>query len=274
MGIFGKKKVVIEENAESHDDVRKENKEGAMDDVAPKVDGKLDMVIAFDTTGSMASYIGAVRNEVADLIPRLFKDNENLRLGIVAFGDYCDMESAQVFGKAYQCIMPTNNENDLIKFVWESRDTSGGDGDEFYELVLKKIVDDTPWREGSTRSILLISDADPHPLGYTYEDIVVGNQIDWRDVAKKAASMKIKVDTVTITDASWYCELSAMTNGVSVPFHSGYKTSRLVEASVSARGSMAAKMKFDRMMEECDDVEMRAVFNSYKKERDEEDLDF
>lgn len=70
--------------------------------------------------------------------------------------------------------------------------------------------------------------------------------------------MKIKVDTVTITDAS---------NGVSVPFHSGYNTSRLVEASVSARGSMAAKMKFDRMMEECDDVEMRAVFNSYKKER-------
>ena len=27
-----------------------------MDDVAPKVDGKLDMVIAFETTGSMASY--------------------------------------------------------------------------------------------------------------------------------------------------------------------------------------------------------------------------
>ena len=60
MGIFGKKKVVIEENAESHDDVRKENKEGAMDDVAPKVDGKLDMVIAFDTTGSMASYFSGV----------------------------------------------------------------------------------------------------------------------------------------------------------------------------------------------------------------------
>ena len=86
--------------------------------------------------------------------------------------------------------------------------------------------------------------------------------------------MKIKVDTVTITDAAWYRELSAMTNGVSVPISSGYKTARLVEASVSARGTMAAKMKFDRMMEECDDVEMRAIFNSYKKERDEEDLDF
>ena len=86
MGIFGKKRGVIEENAKIHDDVRKEDKKGAMDDVDPKVGGKLDMVFAFDTTGSMASYIGAVRNEVADLIPRLFKDKEDLRLGIVAFG--------------------------------------------------------------------------------------------------------------------------------------------------------------------------------------------
>ena len=60
MGIFGKKRVVIEENAEIHDDVRKEDKKGAMDNVAPKVDGKLDMVIAFDTTSSMESYFSGV----------------------------------------------------------------------------------------------------------------------------------------------------------------------------------------------------------------------
>jgi len=272
MGIFGKKKIVIEENFEINDDGKKdEKKKGAMDDVAPKEIGKLDMVIAFDTTGSMASYIGAVRKEVSELIPRLFKDNDDLRLGIVAFGDYCDMENAKEFGKAYQCIMPTNNENDLIKFVNESKDTSGGDGDEFYELVLKKIVEETPWREGATRSILLISDADPHPLGYTYEDYVVGNQIDWRDVAKKAASMKIKIDTVTISDTRWYKELSMMTNGVSVPFSSGYKTSELVEASVYARGSVHAREKFDKMMEECDDIEMREVYCSYMQERSSEE---
>ena len=108
--------------------------------VAPEKIGVLDMVIAFDTTGSMAAYIDAVRQEVAELIPRLFKDNEDLRLGIVAFGDYCDMNNAQDFGDAYQCLMPTNNENDIIKFVRETRNTSGGDGDEFYELVIKKIV--------------------------------------------------------------------------------------------------------------------------------------
>ena len=60
-----------------------------MEQVSPKGKGKLDMVIAFDTTGSMSAYIDDVRRQVAEMIPRIFKDNEDLRLGIVAFGDYC-----------------------------------------------------------------------------------------------------------------------------------------------------------------------------------------
>lgn len=246
-----------------------ENKtEKAFEEVAPKNLGKLDMVIAFDTTGSMAQYIGAVRREVSDLIPQLFKENEDLRLGIVAFGDYCDMTNPTTFGDAYQTVQLTDNENDLIKFVKESKDTSGGDGPEFYELVIKKIVEETNWREGSTRSILLIADATPHELGYTYGECVKGNQVDWRTEAKKAADLKIKIDTVTITDESWFKELSAMTNGVSVPFRTGYKTAELVRASVMSRGSMKARQCFDDLMGACDDDEMLGVFKSYKKERD------
>ena len=43
-------------------------------------DVKLDMVIAFDTTGSMASYIDAVKKHVKELIPKLFKQNPDLRI--------------------------------------------------------------------------------------------------------------------------------------------------------------------------------------------------
>lgn len=248
---------------------KEEMKKGkSFEKVAPKEVGVLDMVIAFDTTGSMAEYIGAVRKEVSDLIPSLFKDNEDLRLGIVAFGDYCDMKSAKEFGDAYQCLMPTNRENDIIKFVMNTKDTSGGDGDEFYELVIKKIVEETPWREEATKAILLISDAEPHPLGYSYEDYVVDNQIDWRKEAEKAALKKIKIDTVTITDAPWYKELSRMTNGISVPFETGYKTARLVEAAAMSRGSYSSRKKFDLCMEKCEDEEMKRVYASYKKERD------
>ncbi|MDE6231593.1 MAG: VWA domain-containing protein [Muribaculaceae bacterium] len=276
MGLFRKKKktVTVEETVTMTSSTKTsevKNEEGFAQ-VAPKNIGKLDMVIAFDTTGSMAQYIGAVRKEVSELIPQLFKDNEDLRLGIVAFGDYCDMNNAQDFGDAYQCINPTDNENDLIKFVRNSRDTSGGDWPEFYELVIKKIVEETQWREGSTRSILLIADAVPHEVGYSYRDIINGSQIDWRIEARKAAYNKIKIDTVTITDAPWFKELSLMTNGVSVPFHTGYKTAELLRASVMSRGSMKARRNFDVLMDACDDDEMKEVYASYKKERDNFDF--
>ena len=150
-------------------------------------DGKLDMVIAFDTTGSMASYINAVKRHVKELIPKLFKQNPDLRIGVVAFGDYCDMPSKDKFGNAYQVCELTDNENKLIEFITNAQDTSGGDYAEFYELVIKKIVEETNWREGSTKAVLLIADAKPHNVGYSYMDRVVNNQIDWRKEAKKAA---------------------------------------------------------------------------------------
>ena len=122
------------------DPIRRENEKNV---------GMLDMMIAFDTTGSMAQYIDAVRKDVAELIPQLFKDNEDLRLGIVAFGDYCDMMDAHTFGDAYQCMPPTDNANDLIRFVAGSKDTSGGDCPEFYELVVRRITSRLPPNLGS-----------------------------------------------------------------------------------------------------------------------------
>lgn len=42
----------------------------------------LDMVIAFDTTGSMCAYIEAVKLNIKKLIPKLFEQNSNLRIGL------------------------------------------------------------------------------------------------------------------------------------------------------------------------------------------------
>lgn len=221
-----------------------------MGKVTPKGLGKLDMVIAFDTTGSMAAYIEDVRYQVADMVPRLFRDNEDLRLGIVAFGDYCDMINRDNFGNAYQCIPLTSNKNEIIKFIKESKDTFGGDGDEFYELVLKKIIDESPWRYDSSKVILLIADADPHKIGYTYSDYVIGNKIDWKTEAKKAAKMNIKIDTVSICGRPWYKELSAMTNGISVPFKSSEKTGAMIETATTARSAMAFAESAERSEDE------------------------
>lgn len=274
MDIFKRKSIETKgETVENLESKSQEENKKSFEGVAPENIGKLDMVIAFDTTGSMAAYIEAVRKEVSELVPCLFKNNEDLRLGVVAFGDYCDMKNAQEFGNAYQCLEPTDNENAIIKFINESKDTSGGDGDEFYELVIKKVVEETPWRDGATKVLLLISDSCPHPLGYTYNNYVVDNQIDWRKEAAKAASMGVKIDTVSITGAPWYKELSDMTNGISTLFKSSCKTARLVEAATLARGSKASREMFDSFACCCFDAsvkdeEMEEVYKKYKKERD------
>lgn len=232
-------------------------------------DGMLDMVIAFDTTGSMSRYIDAVKEHVKTLIPKLFKQNPDLRIGIVAFGDYCDMPSKYEFGRAYQVCKLTDDENKLMKFILNAKDTSGGDGDEFYELVIKKIVEETNWREGSTKAVLLIADAEPHKVGYSWSNIVVNNQIDWREEAKKAAEKGIKFDTLTIDKTEWYKELSSITNGVSAPFSTSSKTSQLVEAAALARGGEKTRGLYKATMDSfkaSGDAEMTAVYTAYSKE--------
>lgn len=241
---------------------------------APKVgeksvDGMLDMVIAFDTTGSMSSYIEAVRRHVIDLIPKLFAANHKLKVSIVAFGDYCDMHSKSDFGDAYQVIDLTDNENKLIKFVKKARKTNGGDGDEFYELVLKKIIEETSWREGSTKSVLLIADASPHGIGYSFGNIVINNQIDWREEAKKAAANGIKIDTMQCSNSRWYKELSKMTNGINLPFKTDSKTSQVIEAASYARGGESTRELFRATMDSAlasGDTELSAVYTAYSKE--------
>lgn len=232
-------------------------------------DGRLDMVIAFDTTGSMSRYICAVKEHVKTLIPKLFKQNPDLRIGVVAFGDYCDMPNKDEFGKAYQVCELTDNENRLIEFITNAQNTSGGDGDEFYELVIKKIVEETNWREGSTKAVLLIADAEPHKIGYSYLDRVFNNQIDWREEAKKAAEKGIKFDTLTIEETEWYKELSSITNGVSAPFSTSSKTSQLVEAAALARGGEKTRGLYKATMDSFEasgDTEMTAVYAAYSKE--------
>lgn len=236
---------------------------------SPATDGMLDMVIAFDTTGSMSAYINAVKNHVKELVPKLFGSNPDLRIGIVAFGDYCDMKSKGDFGKAYQVLDLTNDENKIIEFINNAQNTSGGDGDEFYELVIKKITEETSWREGSTKAVLLIADACPHSIGYTYTGRVENNQIDWKEEAKKASELGIKFDTMTISAVGWYKELSAITSGISVPFRNSSKTSQVVEAAALSRGGTRTKALYEATMDSfaaMGDTEMTAVYTAYSKE--------
>lgn len=224
----------------------------------------LDLVIAFDTTGSMSSYISNVKKHVVNVVKENFDLNPNLKIGIVAFGDYYDMDSATQFGDAYQYLPLTNEIDRIVTFVNEAQNTSGGDNDEFYELVIKKITEETNWRENSNKVVLFIADCNPHKVGYSYRNIVKHAQIDWRVEAKKAASKGIKFNTLAILpENKWYEELSNLTNGIYLPFKSAGKTSRLITATLLAEGGEKTKGLFDLKMKEETDVEMKSVYTSY-----------
>lgn len=227
----------------------------------------LDVVIAFDTTGSMSSYLSSVRKHAKEVVTDLFKNTPNLRMKIVAFGDYCDMKSSTEFGNAYQETPLTDNVNELIKFIDNAKNTSGGDGDEFYELVIKKIVEETPWRTGK-KSVLLIADCNPHEVGYSYGNIVKNAQIDWKVEANKAAKLGIQFDTLSINGYKWYEELSKITGGLNLLFKSSAKISQIITGTTYARGatySTKSAMSFSSTMDDVMRSGDEELIGAYKK---------
>lgn len=226
---------------------------------------RTDMVIAFDTTGSMKSYIDAVKKQVKELIPELLSKSPDLQIKIVAFGDYCDKTNINTFGDAYQESQLTSNANDLIDFVDSAKNTSGGDYAEFYELVLYKIHTETPWRENSKKAVLLIADAVPHHIGYYYPNKMEShNTLEWKKVASNMAKDGIQVDTIAVTQDEWYKELSKITNGVHSLFSSSEKTVDLVRAATYSRSSTAGFSFLYSAVVDGPDSELSGMVKSYK----------
>lgn len=121
-------------------------------------------------------------------------------------------------------------------------------------------------REGATKAVLLIADAAPHSVGYTYPRIVKNAQIDWREEARKAAEKGIKFDTLSIHGTEWYKELSAITNGTYAPFKSSEKTAQVVEAFSIIKKVAATRGAFKATMDSVmlsSDSEMKAVFTQH-----------
>lgn len=234
-------------------------------DLAPDDSKPTDYVIAFDCTGSMAGYIESVKNHVTELVNELFDKTKDLRIKIVAFGDYCDMNSNKDFGRAYQVIELTNDRKALINFIKQSSNTSGGDGDEFYELVIRKINNETDWRPKASKAVLLIGDAPYHKVGYRFRSgkIDIISDIDWKQEAMMAKEKGIQYDTLKIQPhITWYEELSKITSGVSMDFKNAAKISNIIEGTVYARSSVNAYRAKAASVSVSGDAELIGAFKS------------
>ena len=118
--------------------------------------GPMDIVFSFDTTYSMVDVLAEVRAKVEEVISRLFTDMPNLKIGVIAHGDY----DSNSYVTKY--IDMSNDVTALRDFVRGVTDTVGYTVPECYELVMKEAREKMTWRQGSQRALIMIGDTMPH----------------------------------------------------------------------------------------------------------------
>jgi hypothetical protein len=185
--------------------------------------GAREIVISFDTTGSMYPCLTQVRRNVDELIKRLFREVPGIRIGIVAHGDYCDGRRVITTHEL------STNQRALCDFVRTVEATGGGDLPECYELVLHTLRSFN-WTAGLSRSLVLIGDDVPHPAN----DRQNTKHLDWRNEAKCLVEMGVSVYSVQALGrrhaTGFYHELARIMNGHYVPLHQFANVCELITA--------------------------------------------
>lgn len=159
----------------------------------------LDIVVSFDTTGSMGPAIAEVRRKVDQFINTLFDEVTDLRTAIIAHGDYIDYADPYLMQTNRSQL--TNNRHELSDFVKTVPKTYGGDADEAYEYVFQEVAR-LNWRADANKVFIVIGDADPHEIGYTYGAFRVTK--DWRELALALVKQGIKIYPVQALNNARY----------------------------------------------------------------------
>lgn len=233
-------------------------KKYSFNDEMVESDKVLDVIIAFDTTGSMASYRDEVRKVATSFVKELFNNIPNLNMEIIAFGDYCDTNSIR-----FQRSGLGNNQDKLVKFIKECKNTRGGDSDEFYEYVIQQVVRNTTWRSNSDKVFVLLGDAEPHEVGYTYNG--QSYNISWQDEIDNAVNVGVNIHTVYVPTGagtkSFYEKVANKTNGAFLEFKHIDKLPSVLQGIAYSKGNID---EFENMMEKAL-VEEDFVLTGYYK---------
>lgn len=198
----------------------------------------IDVLISFDTTGSMYPCIGQVRRNVEELVGRLFKDIPEIRLGVIAHGDYCDGPDM------IKSVELTTDKKKLVNFIRNVPNTNGGDLPECYEYVLH-IARQAAWQAGKNRVLVMIGDAVPHPANH-YDNT---KKLDWKNEAKLLSEMGIKIYSVQalgyLASKYFWKDLSTLTDGYYLQLNQFAQISDLILAVCYKQKSDIALQQFE-----------------------------
>ena len=152
----------------------------------------LDVVFAIDTTGSMNDDIETLKKTWVPDLQKEMSNYKSIRLGLVCYRDYSDnynhdglpvkisefTDSAETFGQNIKAIAIKGNE--------------GGDVPEAVYEALYASMNYFDWRTPAKKVIVLIGDAEPHP-------VPKGSKKITRDmVYSMAKDMGVEIDCIII----------------------------------------------------------------------------
>lgn len=172
-----------------------------------------DVVLAFDSTGSMEDNLATAKQTAVSLVGSL--EGSDFRVGVVDYKDFAESPGADPGDYPYRVILPfTDDKEAIISAIEEITVGGGGDERESVYTALMNALDASTlggWREIKNKLIVLIGDAAPHDpepfTGYTLDSVVAAAE------AVDPASIFSLALGGNSTTYDYFSRLSEMTGG-------------------------------------------------------------
>lgn len=184
----------------------------------------IDLLFSFDSTGSMYTVLTQVRRYIEQTTKYLFHEIPNIRVALIAHGDYCDEP------RAVETLDFTDDINDIVRFVKHVQSTGGCNKGAVYERVLSD-ARKLSWGAGKNKAVVLIGDTYPHSGGardnkntcecynsyWNTTNTSKHSHIDWRNEARLLNEAGVKIYPVRAlahrNNTGWfYDELASLSN--------------------------------------------------------------
>ena len=220
----------------------------------------IEIVFSFDTTGSMYPCLAEVRRHIDKASQELFKEIPNLRIGVIAHGDYCDARSTYVT----KHLLLTEDANALTYFINNVERTGGGDAPECYELVLHE-AQSFNWSPDSNKLLVVMGDEVPHPPAHNPK------RLDWREETKKLTQKGILVHGVQCLNrkhaTKFYADLADMTGGFHLPLSQFSDAVELIKAVAYQQVSPEALQNYEQTLADTNRItrSLDTVFNKLSR---------
>ena len=159
----------------------------------------VDFIFVIDQTGSMQSYIDAVRKKVRDLTNFLKTRGIDYTLGLVLFSDEVD--------KVYQ---PTPDVNDFLTWIGRVKARGGGDVKENALEALEATVNEIKFRPAANKVAVLVTDAPYHQLGESGKG---KSDQTTESITKKLFDEQVRVFSIVPPRLTAYNYISSNTRG-------------------------------------------------------------